>query len=144
MEYKIQFSRSNTILSKAICLYTGCWASHVEFVLPSGRILGSIAGKGVCLTDPDENYARVEQFYVAGPIAKAMDVASRQLGKPYDYQAISGIALRRDWHDVDKWICSELIAWSFEIVKHPLIRARPHKVTPRDLLMSPYLIPAKP
>lgn len=38
-----------------------------------------------------------------------IDAAMTQLGKPYDFLAILGIGLKRDWQEDDKWVCSELI-----------------------------------
>lgn len=35
----------------------------------------------------------------------------KQLGKPYDWTAIVGIGLHRDWAQQDRWFCSELVAW---------------------------------
>lgn len=39
--------------------------------------------------------------------------AASQIGKPYDYTALLGPGLHRDWQKDDAWFCSELGAWSF-------------------------------
>jgi len=66
--------------------------------------------------------------------------ASGQLGKPYDYTAVVGIGLHRDWQQTDRWFCSELVAWSFEQGGSPLFRPEAcRRVTPQDLWMLPPL-----
>lgn len=68
--------------------------------------------------------------------------AESQLGKPYDFTAIVGLGLRRDWQEDDAWFCSELVAWAFEQAGEPLFRAEClRRVTPQHLWM---LAPAPP
>lgn len=38
----------------------------------------------------------------------AMAFLQAQLGKPYDWTALLGFALRRDWAEDDAWFCNEL------------------------------------
>lgn len=67
--------------------------------------------------------------------------AASQIGKPYDFTAIIGLGLHRDWQQEDSWFCSELVAWAFEKVGDPLFRADClRRVTPQHLWM---LSPAK-
>lgn len=63
---------------------------------------------------------------------------SAQLGKPYDWSAIYGMAFRRDWHKDDKWFCSELVEGAFSAAGYPLVNGSLilDRVTPRDLLLS--------
>ena len=62
--------------------------------------------------------------------------AASQLGKPYDYTAVLGIGLHRDWQEDDAWFCSELLAWAFERAGEPLFRAEVmRRVTPEHLWM---------
>jgi uncharacterized protein YycO len=42
------------------------------------------------------------------------DFLSRQLGRPYDYEAILGFVFDRDWRETDSWICSELVMAALE------------------------------
>ena len=68
--------------------------------------------------------------------------AESQLGKPYDFTAIVGLGLHRDWQEDDRWFCSELVAWAFEKAGEPLFRAEVlRRVTPQHLWM---LAPAPP
>lgn len=62
--------------------------------------------------------------------------AASQLGKPYDYTAVLGLGLHRDWQEDDAWFCSELVAWAFAQAGEPLFRAEVlRRVTPQHLWM---------
>jgi hypothetical protein len=139
----LQFSTTKHISSKAIQFFTWSWASHVDFVLPNGKLFGALAtqdGGGVRLHDA-ENYTRIERFQVDAP-ESIIDIAMTQEGKPYDWAGIFGLVLReRNWEDDDKWFCSELVAWSFKQGGFPLLNETTSRITPRDLLISPLLKP---
>lgn len=139
----LQFSTTRHISSKAIQFFTWSWASHVDFVLPNGKLFGALAtqdGGGVRLHDA-ENYTRIERFQVDAP-ESIIDIAMTQEGKPYDWAGIFGLVLReRNWEDDDKWFCSELVAWSFKQGGFPLLNETTSRITPRDLLISPLLKP---
>lgn len=65
-----------------------------------------------------------------------IDAAMTQLGKPYDFLAILGIGLKRDWQEDDKWVCSELIGWAADKGGNPLFRKdRVNRITQEHLWM---------
>ena len=62
--------------------------------------------------------------------------ATSQLSKPYDYEAIVGMGLHRDWQRPDAWFCSELLAWAFQEAGEPLFRPElTRRVTPQHFWM---------
>lgn len=62
--------------------------------------------------------------------------AASQIGKPYDYGAVVGIGLHRDWQEDDSWFCSELIAWAFAQAGDSLFRPEVmRRITPQHLWM---------
>lgn len=68
--------------------------------------------------------------------------AAEQIGKPYDWTAVLGLGLRRDWQEPDAWFCSELVAWAFDAAGQALFRPDSlRRVTPQHLWM---LAPASP
>lgn len=142
----LQFSSAKGLSSKGIRFLTWSWASHVDFVLPDGKLFGALAlenGGGVLVHEmhPRNHYHRVERYCVDAP-ASVLDLAMTQLGKPYDWEGIFGFFARnRKWEDKDKWFCSELVAWSFKQSGLPLINDESYRVTPRDLLTSTLLKP---
>lgn len=138
----LQFSTTNQIGSKAISFFTWSWASHVDFVLPDGRLFGALAfGNGSCVQfhPMKNNYSRVERYVVDAP-DDVLKFAIEQEGKPYDWQGILGILARnRRWEEDDSWFCSELVAYSFMKAGVPLLNETSYRITPRDLLISPLL-----
>lgn len=62
--------------------------------------------------------------------------AASQIGKPYDWTAVLGLGLHRDWQETDAWFCSELVAWAFARAGESLFRAEVlRRVTPQHLWM---------
>lgn len=67
---------------------------------------------------------------------RIVKAARAQVGKPYDWTALVGMVVRRDWQEGDSWFCSELVAWSLAQGGSPLFRPDVmHRVTPEHLWM---------
>jgi uncharacterized protein YycO len=113
--------------------------SHVDFVLPDGTLLGATGSKGVAIRQPDA-YSACDRFVVDAP-ASVLDIAASQIGKPYDWPAILGFVAQHNWQDENAWFCSEFVFWALNQSGVALLRAPKHRITPRDLLLSPYLKP---
>lgn len=70
--------------------------------------------------------------------SEILAAACNQIGKPYDWTALFGLLLHRDWQEDDSWFCSELVAWAFAQGGDPLFRPEAlHRVTPQHLWMLP-------
>jgi uncharacterized protein YycO len=68
--------------------------------------------------------------------APVIAAARSQVGKPYDWRALLGFLVHRDWAQTNAWFCSELVAWSFGQGGCPLFRPEEQdRVTPQDLWM---------
>lgn len=136
----LQFSAESNPGSWAIRKFTWSPYSHVDGILPDGRWLGARFDGGVQARKPYP-VSRSVRFAVAAPDA-VLDAAMSQIGKPYDWRVFLSFALHRDWQDPGAWFCSELWAWAFQECGRPLLRAdHLDRITPRDLLLSPYLEP---
>lgn len=134
----LQFSTQQKPGSWLIRKFTWSDFSHVDFVLPDGQLLGARGDGGVQIRRP-EPFHRAARFTVDAP-CYVLDHAKSQIGKPYDWGAIMGFVVKHDWQDKNAWFCSELVAWSFQAAGVPLLRSRElYRITPRDLLLSPYL-----
>lgn len=143
-ELYIQFVGTPGIYSKAIRWFTAGTVSHVDAVLPSGRLLGSRADKvgganrGVHIRAADyEPFNPRVLFRVETEqekVSSYWDFLFGQLGKPYDKPAILGFGFGRNWREDDSWFCSELIARALE-VSHvlPELFAPANKITPQNL-----------
>jgi uncharacterized protein YycO len=77
--------------------------------------------------DADFNAGQVEAFL------------SKQVGKKYDFGAITRFLSRRKEPADDKWFCSELVLAAFSEGGLDLLRGAPSMMSPRDLSLSPYL-----
>lgn len=108
------FTTTRTLPSAAIRAIDGGACSHCGILLDDGTVIDStfkhggvakqglsefLAGKVVInaieLNLPREAYA-VQWLYA-------------QLGKRYDYKALVGWSLWKDWNSRDRWYCSELL-----------------------------------
>ena len=132
-------------ISASIRFTTRSWASHAEFIdVTAQTTLGSRSIGGVKIRPcSKDHYSKVEQFTAPGML-EAYAWANTQIGKPYDFSAIAGIALNRDWRNEDRFFCSELLALAFEKAGFPILSTRPsaaiYRITPRDLLLSRILV----
>lgn len=138
----IQFSTSRGLASAAIRTFTWSQYSHVDFVLPDGRLLGARMNGGVQIRPKDyEKFTAVKRYQVDAP-ESVLDFAYSQIGKPYDWRGILNFGLHRDWRESDCWFCSELVLWCFDQAGHPLLNPAVdvRRLTPRDNTLSPLLI----
>lgn len=92
--------------------------SHVELVLPDGRLLGAAAPHGV-VYDTLENRlsiaSEVAMMQLPGDEDAALAWAVQQLGRPYDWLGVAGVGLHRDWEEDDRWFCSEFVAAAMKV-----------------------------
>jgi len=129
------------LASKAIQYISAGRASHVGLILPGGFELGArfdkAGGKPPGVQIRPEAYAKFEsETYLTQEVTEEQgslctSFLFQQLGKPYDWRAIVGFAVNRNWRDDDSWICSELQAAAIEHagICHPLYLAA-NKITP--------------
>lgn len=104
------FSKRNHPGSWVIRAVTWSEWSHVEIVLPDGRLLGAAAPHGVQFYSMEERMAvatKAAIMHFPGDVEAAMTWAQSQIGKPYDWTGVIGLGLHRDWEEDDKWWCSE-------------------------------------
>jgi len=123
--------------------YTWSWAAHAGVELTDG-IIDATPSRGVSLHAGIDG-TQIRHYTILG-LTPVIELAVRkfliaQKGKPYDWSAIVGLGIRRDWYSDDKWFCSELVAAAFEQAGLPLLNTlRSNRITPRDLELSPLLL----
>lgn len=136
---RLFFSTRVSPFSALIRLATWSSWSHVALV-DGDSVIESVALHGtrrLSLIDAKANASRwsIVDIPCDDPMA-VIFAAGSQLGKPYDYWAVLGLGLRRNWQDDEAWFCSELIAWAFAQAGHPLFRQDAlRRVTPEHLWM---------
>ncbi|MEW5727707.1 MAG: hypothetical protein AB1918_07770, partial [Pseudomonadota bacterium] len=67
----LRFSGGRGLDAQVVKLATWSWCSHVDFVLPDGRLLGAVPGRGVCIRDVELDDARVECYAVPALLSDA-------------------------------------------------------------------------
>jgi len=144
---RLQFSALDSLASELIEWFGHGVVSHVDVVLPSGRLMGArknaIRGipAGVQSRPADyANFTRKVRVDLPAPpevVDSFYSFISAQNGKPYDEKAIEAFLPGRDWRTPDAWFCSELVAAGLETSKwfaYPLATSV-NKITPPDLLL---------
>lgn len=118
---ELQFSTEAGLSSWLIRWFSHASVSHVDLVLPDGRLLGARLNGGVAIRPPGyARFTRTLRLSIPTEMAPGIyHAALAQRGKPYDRMAILAFALpalapRRNWRDPSRWICSELVLWCFE------------------------------
>lgn len=143
---RLQFVSTKGFGSALIEWYSHGLYSHVDSILPDGRLLGARYGKdgaaapGVQMRNPDyEVFNR--KLAIELPTTDEIEVAyygflHEQIGKPYDMTAILGFVSGRDWMEGDSWYCSELVAAGLvESGGLHAMSAPANKITPSELLL---------
>jgi hypothetical protein len=139
----IRFVTSSDPVSAGIrAMEYGFWASHVEAIMPDGRLLGAHFQGGVMARPKGyDGTTRVREVIVPVPATPEQEEAfwaflNAQLGKPYDDTAILAFLVNRDWQEPDSWFCSELIAAALMTAGILLpLATQANKITPRDVLL---------
>jgi len=136
----LRFSRGSGLAGWIVRTATWSSFSHVGFKLEDGFVLDATPEHGVAIRMAEDDET-TQYFQILAPtkyINDAISYARLQLGKPYDWTAIYGMAIRRDWWDDRSYFCSELCEAAFSHAHYPLVRdsKKFDRITPRDLLLS--------
>lgn len=136
------FSRSKLPFSPLVQLATWSRWSHVGIVMDNNMVLEStFTHGGVKPAKLWEFQDRASDWIVVTlPCVDRqaiIEAGLTQLGKPYDWTGLIGIAFhQRKWQEDDSWFCSELVAWAFQQGGSPLfIPDTVHRITPQHLFM---------
>lgn len=136
---RIRFVKSDDLISMAIRVDTLSKVSHTEAVLRDGTIIGAYPG-GVARQPNDWDATSTDQMFVDVPCSAPTIEAWEnwlvsKIGTPYDFAAITGLALHRDMHTEGTTICSALMIDGLRhlgIVDEKLFDAD-HQTTPHML-----------
>jgi hypothetical protein len=155
-ELCLQFVAERAIGSDVIGWFSAGHLSHVDAVLPDGMLFGARSdrtGTGAMRRSPGvqarpPGYLRFSRCAIARVPAgeeaarRWLEFLAAQDGKPYDWRAIWGFVVNRDWRQPDSWICSELQARALEVagIMPPLYLAA-NKITPVALALAVSAIP---
>jgi uncharacterized protein YycO len=145
----IRFSRGSGLAGAIVRYATWSDFAHVGFKLDEGSVLDATPEAGVTMRIAADD-ATTQYWRIAAEdpvvIDQAVLWAKGQIGKPYDWTAIYGMALRRDWHKDTAWFCSELVTAAFDAAGWPLITdsGKCNRITPRDLTLATRIVQIVP
>jgi uncharacterized protein YycO len=110
--------------------------------MEDGSLLGALPFKGVVQRPKrsalgDVSYKTIEM--AENSAREIYEHARAQLGKRYDWTAISGFVTRKDWQLDASWFCSELVFCSVKAGGVELVHEAKWRVSPRDLWLSALL-----
>lgn len=138
---QLLFSSSGSPMGALIRAATWSRWSHVALVA-NGEVIEATPFYGVRQIKLKDAISRASDSALielpARDPQRIIEASRSQLGKPYDWTAVLGLGLRRDWQERDAWFCSELIAWSAAEAGEPWYRCESlRRVTPQHLWMLP-------
>jgi uncharacterized protein YycO len=109
----VVYCRRHNLGSLALRTLTWSSWSHCGIITPDNTVIEARAFEGV-VERPLHELLEESSKYVFRTIDVPDDeaviaFARSQVGKPYDYFGVAGIAFHRQWQDEDRWFCSELL-----------------------------------
>lgn len=138
---RLSFVAARAFSSRLIEWFGGGGFSHVDAMLPDGRLLGArsdvigVIPPGVQIRSADyEKWPKRLLLEIPCTVEQSKDFhgfLQGECGKPYDRLAIVGFAINRNWRDEDSWFCSELVTRALEVAGIcPDLRLTPNRITP--------------
>jgi uncharacterized protein YycO len=132
---QVIFGRSNwKLISVGIQLRTFCWWSHVGGIMPDGRIVESVGGQGVVITELADFKARYSDTQVRKVTClnseMAYEILNKHIGSRYDDHAFWGVFFSLGWDDLEAWQCAELLGAAMGIFNDKKLAT----LTPKDIL----------
>lgn len=131
---RLIFCRKHSLGSWLIRVATWSRWSHCVIVDGTHGIDSTFLHGGVRrrpLGDSLAGYSHTAAVDIAVPDeAAALEFARGQIGKPYDWTAIVGFIVRRDWAEPDAWFCNELAEASLSAGGRARWRADLNRITP--------------
>ncbi len=137
----VMFSTQNDIISLIIRFLTWSYYSHVDYI-DGDNIIGATGIFGVRKMTLKEKQALSASWAIyefEGDPVVMRDAMRSIIGMPYDYSAIFGFLIRSNWEHPGRWFCSEAVSWAAKKAGTILIKDVKHRITPRDLCVSPLL-----
>lgn len=136
---QLLFSTTHHPFSGLIRAATWSRWSHVALVA-GPHVIEAVALEGVRQVSKAYAIERASAYSLVDLPARnpqaIIDAARGQIGKPYDWTAIVGLGLRRDWQEDDSWFCSELVAWAADQAGEAWFRQEAlRRVTPEHIWM---------
>ena len=145
---KILAYKGKSWISKAIRWQTRSPYSHIAVQLYDGSVIEAWHVGGVRhIADPFEGHSPGTEIDVYGiKLSEPLNEIAveqfllDQVGKKYDFKSVARFVTRRDVELDDAWFCSELAEAGFISGGLTFLNGSPSRHSPRDTVMSPYLV----
>jgi hypothetical protein len=129
-------------VSAAIRRATNCDWSHCGFYdRVTGLTYSAMAdGKGLAFRPVGKHQKML--LLTCPRVAEMYAVAFAWHGEPYNFAGISGILFGRNWSRTGARFCDQTIFDAADVIGQPLVNPKfipDMHLTPRDLLLSPYV-----
>lgn len=144
MSLQIMFTNSHMPFAPLIRVFSWSKYSHMVILIDDGKNVLHSDFHGVRIEPIEDLQKRSKNWmiveYECECPEKVIEACKTQLGKPYDFGGIIGIALRDvNLQDDSKWWCSELPAYGFMMAGQPKFQEDfMHRITPQHWLMLPH------
>jgi hypothetical protein len=158
MKIRLHLCTTDSPVSAVVRWLTDSDFSHIEFVvdentpqdLAKGRVgyLGALGHGGWQLRELNYDHWSREAILETDDLPDAVarriwESAFSKVGAQYDWTALIGLGISRDWRNPNQWFCSEGVEDCFIYGGYPLLANREpvDRVTPVMLFMSTRLHP---
>lgn len=137
---KVLYAKSDTPISLAIRVNTWSSCSHVALLEPDGmHVLEArfprVRRVTVDTFLKDNGHVWCRDIPCRNE-AMAIAWAKTQVGHGYDWSALAGFVVHRDWAHTGKWWCSEFVAMAFDIGGSPLFNSDSiNRIVPEHLVI---------
>lgn len=105
-------------------------------VLIGDNVIDTRLGTGVAkqsLSEFRAHYPVIEMLDVPLPNEfDAIHFLEKQIGKPYDWTALFGMVMQRNWQEDDSWFCSELVEAALAAGGRKRFRDAVSRITPQQ------------
>lgn len=139
---RIAFARRAALGSWLIRLFTFSRWSHCA-IIQGDAVIDATFWHGVRRSPLSEflKHYEVEVIDVhLGAFGEYADLwLEEQIGKKYDWTALVALPFRSNWHDPDRWFCSELVAAALRAGGRDLFRDDLARVVPQHLWMLKWM-----
>ena len=149
---KILAYRGKSLISRLIRWQTRSPYSHIAVQLDDGSVVEAWHKGGVRhIGDPLDGHTPGTDIDVYGVYSMGCELPSvakniieqfllAQVGKKYDFVSVARFVTRRLSPADEKWFCSELAEAAFIVGGFRLLNGPASHHSPRDTVMSPYLV----
>ena len=110
--------------------------SHAAVYLEDGTVVDTTLATGVRaipFLEWLDHYPVWTSINVPLPDESAAELfALSQVGKPYDWTALAGMVMQRNWQEDDSWFCSELVEATLAAGGRKRFRDTASRITPQQ------------